>query len=87
MATKMAQPRGELAILIDKPVEEICNIKVKNDMYDPIDGLMIISEKHRRHCADDLRSICEKYPDVSDKLGHVDFGGRGARPGGLGHEI
>jgi hypothetical protein len=84
---KLIQLRSELAIILEKPKEEVSLIKHKDGLYDPIDGLMIMSEKDRRHCAEDLRIICDRYADVDEKLVHIQFNGQGSRPDSKGCDL
>jgi hypothetical protein len=46
-------------------------IKHKDGLYDPIDGLMTMSNKDRDHAGQDLRIICERYADVREKLANI----------------
>lgn len=84
MNEKIMVLRNELAIVLNKPADEIPLIKYKDELYDPIDVLVIISDKDRNHACYDLRAICNKYPDVNQKLTHVAFGGQGSRPDSKG---
>jgi hypothetical protein len=87
MNGKILVLRNELATVLNKPMDEIPLIKCKNGLYDPIDALMIISEKDRQNAAHDLRVICDTYRDVCQKLTHVAFGGQGSRPDSKGCDL
>ena len=78
----MSQLRTELAVLFNKSVEDIHPIKCKEGLYDPVDGLMIISEKNRNDSNEDLRTISERYEDVKDRILNISYGGQGSRPDG-----
>ena len=84
---KMVILRNELATVLNKTVEEIPLIKCKNELYDPIDALMIISEKDRQNAAHDLQSICDTYRDMCQKLTHVAFGGQGNHSNSKGCDL
>lgn len=85
---KSLELRKELAMILDKPVEEIIPIKCKDGKwYDPIDGLMIISDKDRNHAGQELREICINYADVHQKLVNISFVGQGSRPDSKGCDL
>jgi hypothetical protein len=87
MNGKILVLRNELATVLNKPMDEIPLIKCKNGLYDPIDSLMIISEKDRQNAAHDLRVICDKYPDMCQKLTHVAFAGQGNHSNSKGCDL
>jgi hypothetical protein len=86
MNGKILVLRNELATVLNKPVDEIPLIKCKNGLYNPIDALMIISEKDRQNAAHDLRVICDKY-NLCKKLTHVAFGGQGNHSNSKGCDL
>jgi hypothetical protein len=84
---KLLQLRSELAIILEKPEEEVSLIKHKDGLYDPIDGLMTMSNKDRDHAGQDLRIICERYADVREKLANIQFDGQGSRSDSKGCDL
>jgi hypothetical protein len=85
---KLLQLRSELAIILEKPEEEVSLIKHKDGLYDPIDGLMIMSDKNRHDSAEDLRIICERYADMGEKLRHICvFDGQGNHSNSKGCDL
>jgi hypothetical protein len=84
---KLLQLRSELAIILEKPEEEVRLIKQKDELYDPVDGLMIMSDKNRNDAAEDLRIICERYADMKEKLLHIQFGGQGNHSNSKGCDL
>jgi hypothetical protein len=84
---KLLQLRSELSIILERPEEEVSLIKHKNGFYDPIDGLMIMSDKNRNDAGKDLRIICEQYADVQQKLLNIQFDGQGSRSDSRGCDL
>lgn len=84
---KLVVLRAELATALDKPVDEIRQIKYKDGLYDPVDGLMLMSEKNRNHAGEDLRLICVKFPDVHEKLVNIAYDDQGSRPDSKGCDL
>jgi hypothetical protein len=78
---KSLELRKELAMILEKPIEEIIPIKCKDGKwYDPIDGLMIIGGKDRQNAAHELQEICINYADVSETNTHLIW--RSGQPSG-----
>ncbi len=80
--------REALAEALGRGVDAVPRIKrSRNGLYDPVDGLVLVSGKDRNNAAEDLRAILLAYSDVNDNIVHVQFEVRGSRPDSKGCDL